>query len=43
MKTRMVTGHTNSIENSFILGRNKIVTLSTDLTIRSINLTTTQI
>ena len=43
MKTRMVTGHTNSIENSLILGRNKIVTLSTDLTIRSINLTTAQI
>jgi WD40 repeat protein len=42
MKNRIVTGHTKTIENSIILGRNKIITLSTDKTVRTINLSTNQ-
>ena len=42
-KSRIVTNHTKAIENSFILAQNIIVTLSTDKTVRSINLTTEQV
>jgi WD40 repeat protein len=43
MKCRIVTGHTKVISNSVALGKNKIVTMSTDKTVRSVNLTTQQI
>lgn len=42
-QSRIVTGHSKHIENSFILSRNKIVTLSTDRTIRCTNLATEQL
>lgn len=43
MRCRIVTGHTRPIENSLILGRNRLVSLSSDLTVRCVNLCTQQI
>lgn len=43
MKGRIVTGHSKAIENSFQVGRNSIITLSTDQTVRSTNLSTLQV
>jgi WD40 repeat protein len=43
MGCRILTGHNRPIDNSLILGRNRVITLSSDLTIRSINLCTQQI
>jgi hypothetical protein len=43
MKGRVVTGHSKPIDNSFQLARNNIITLSTDQTVRSTNLSTLQI
>lgn len=37
-----MTGHSKDIENSVILGENRVVTLSTDKTMRVVNLTTQQ-
>jgi hypothetical protein len=43
MRCRIVTGHSKPIENSLILGRNRVVSLSSDLTVRCANLCTQQI
>lgn len=43
MRCRIVTGHNRPIESSLILGRNKVVSLSSDLTVRCVNLCTQQI